>query len=333
MDIEKEAKVDDRSFVHLHWPSIKSRLFPLMNSILQQAMQLFSIIGRTSALHKLTPVVLMSYIIMLLYLQVMKKLLFQLLFTQSELNSFSFPILSTPVRKRSAACVSQTSQNHQMSTGSTLILWPLYSFTCSLSSLSLPRTRQWPAGCGVKMPLVTQQQLSRQPRGESEDEHWPCCSSSWGSSLSAGSRSTAMWSCCPVTPSRPLTRSTSLSTGWLWAPLATTHLSTAAWIPPSVRSWGSSLTCAGGRGTLWLDWSRRSAPWLLAAPTTGSPGLTTVRAQGQGLLYPIRSTPPHSRVTPLPTSLNTTRTCTCASPPGRCSRAELRSSQWSPPVL
>lgn len=240
-------------------------------------------------------------------------------------------MLSTPVRKRSAACASQTSQSHQMSTGSTLTFWPSYCFTCSLSSLSLPHTQQWPAGCGGTMPLGTQRPLSTQPRGRSAGGHWPCCSWWWGFSRSAGSRSTAMWSCCPATPSRPRTLSTSVSTGWLWAPLATTRLSTAAWIPPSVRSWGASWTCAGGGGGMpGLARSQRSTPGLLAVRATGLPGLTTAKGQGQGMLYPTRATHPRSRVTPLPTSLITARTRTCFSPLGRSSETDATSSQWSP---
>lgn len=177
----------------------------------------------------------------------------------TNLTCFLCSYLSSPVRKRSAACVSQISQSHQMSTGSLLTSWPSSYFTCCHSLSSPPRTPRWPADCGTTTPSVTQRQLSTLPRKGKGGGRWPCCSWWSGCLLSAGSHWTATWCYCPVRPSTLLTPCTSAFTGWLWAPPATTLSSTAVWIPPFARSWGCSSPCAGGNVGRWSGWSRSYA--------------------------------------------------------------------------
>ncbi len=238
--------------------------------------------------------------------------------------------LSSSVRKKSTDFVSQTSRSHQMSTGSTLTSWPSYYFTWCHSSSSLPPTSQLPVGCGATMPSATPQLLSTPPREESVGEPWPCCSWWSGCSLFAGSHSIATWCCCPARPSSPLTSFTSAFTGWLWAPLATILSSTAVWIPPSARSWGSSLTCAGGNRGLQSAWRKSFVPWLLV---TGSPGLTITSPQVQGRLCPTRATPGHNVVMPLPVSPTILKIHMSFLLAGRSSWGDLKSSQWSPSWL
>lgn len=80
MDIEKEAKVNDTSLVHLHRPNIKTKTFSFIK-LHSPAVSAALFDHGASASRNLTLLALMQqpYFITLLYLQVIKKLLFQFL--------------------------------------------------------------------------------------------------------------------------------------------------------------------------------------------------------------------------------------------------------------